>query len=615
MGNSNLQQSDFLLQTAWQNEEYIAKQIAHVRKYLDSKGVNINALHYKDDENYIKIRDKRIGGFPGGVMSLEEFVDRFMYTNRAFDSIYDMGNPNEIEADLCTNPAVASEIWYAFYSDSDEITEANILDELERKKGLIARIRKYLGIDLNELNRNDDREKCERSKILYFFYMLEHKYYPKTNVLMLLDKPSMENIDNTFLGWETQNGEILRTVKESLGKELSLEEKGRIYSAISNISFAWDNILNNVRLLLDFLHDYGFDYTSVEVLQSPIPIFISNEGSQENTYQYPVERLYLNVSQREYLGNLLDIAFVNKIQSNNNYDVPPELVEEMRFLIHKPVDFNNVEEHIKDNALRLSHYVYLGKKVTREDVRRIRTFAHKFQKFLIFCNRANCVMPIQMISNELQIVSFLQTLILDNQSEVFDYTYHGYQKKSKHMMRVQAALKNDKSVPDALQVYWVRKVTDRWYANVGKYAVRSKLRQIEQVCDEIRKQILNQSTLNGMVAAHDFYLDQIDSGFFEVSNQIQSVIRVLNYLQSIGFSYEDHECKIRYAFLDSDDCEGICDAILVNIQDAIRGRDSSCQIACEAKGTTMRDAGFLLELAFDYVEKTCKLMRFDPVLG
>ena len=538
MGNSNLQQSDFLLQTAWQNEEYIAKQIAHVRKYLDSKGVNINALHYKDDENYIKIRDKRIGGFPGGVMSLEEFVDRFMHTNRAFDSIYDMGNPNEIEADLCTNPAVASEIWYAFYSDSDEITEANILDELERKKGLIARIRKYLGIDLNELNRNDDREKCERSKILYFFYMLEHKYYPKTNVLMLLDKPSMENIDNTCLGWETQNGEILRTVKESLGKELSLEEKGRIYSAISNISFAWDNILNNVRLLLDFLHDYGFDYTSVEVLQSPIPIFISNEGSQENTYQYPVE-----------------------------------------------------------------------------DVRRIRTFAHKFQKFLSFCNRANCVMPIQMISNELQIVSFLQTLILDNQSEVFDYTYHGYQKKSKHMMRVQAALKNDKSVPDALQVYWVRKVTDRWYANVGKYAVRSKLRQIEQVCDEIRKQILNQSTLNGMVAAHDFYLDQIDPGFFEVSNQIQSVIRVLNYLQSIGFSYEDHECKIRYSFLDSDDCEGICDAILVNIQDAIRGHDSSCQIMCEAKGTTMRDAGFFLELAFDHVEKTCKLIRFDPVWG
>ena len=615
MGNNNFQQSDFFLQTAWQNEEYVAEQIAHVRKYLDSKGVDLSAKNYKREAKYIEIKDKRLDGFPGGAMSLEEFIDRFMRTNCSFDSIYDMGNPNEIEDSECTDDAVATEIWYSLSLDKEGITEANVLDELERKSGLIERIEKYLGIDLNQLVRDDDREKRERSKILYFFYILEHRYYPNINVLMLLDKPSMENIDNTFLGWQTHNGKIVRTVKEALGKELPLGEKGRVYSTIAAISTEWDSTLNNARLLLDFLHDYGFDYTSVELLHSPIPIFISNEGSRENTCQYPVERLYLTVSQREYLGNLLDIAFVNKIQSSNSYDVPPELVEEMRSLIHKPLDFNNVEEHIKDNALRLSYYVYLGKKTTKEDVRRIRTFAHKFQKFLNFCNRANCVIPIQEISNELQIVSFLQALILDDQSEAFDYTYHDYQDRAKHMMRVQAALKNDKSVPDALQVYWIRKVTDRWYANVGKYDVRLKLREIEQACDELRKQILSQSTLDGMVATHDFYLDQIDPGFFEVSNQIQSVIRVLNYLQSIGFSYEDHECKIRYAFLDSEDCEGICDAILVNIQGTIRDRDSSCQIACEAKGTAMRDAGFLLELAFDYVEKTCKLIRFNPIWG
>lgn len=615
MINNNFQQSDFFLQTAWQNEEYVAEQIAHVRKYLDSKGVDLSAKNYKREAKYIEIKDKRLDGFPGGAMSLEEFIDRFMRTNCSFDSIYDMGNPNEIEDSECTDDAVATEIWYSLSLDKEGITEANVLDELERKSGLIERIEKYLGIDLNQLVRDDDREKRERSKILYFFYILEHRYYPNINVLMLLDKPSMENIDNTFLGWQTHNGKIVRTVKEALGKELPLGEKGRVYSTIAAISTEWDSTLNNARLLLDFLHDYGFDYTSVELLHSPIPIFISNEGSRENTCQYPVERLYLTVSQREYLGNLLDIAFVNKIQSSNSYDVPPELVEEMRSLIHKPLDFNNVEEHIKDNALRLSYYVYLGKKTTKEDVRRIRTFAHKFQKFLNFCNRANCVIPIQEISNELQIVSFLQALILDDQSEAFDYTYHDYQDRAKHMMRVQAALKNDKSVPDALQVYWIRKVTDRWYANVGKYDVRLKLREIEQACDELRKQILSQSTLDGMVATHDFYLDQIDPGFFEVSNQIRSVIRVLNYLQSIGFSYEDHECKIRYAFLDSEDCEGICDAILVNIQGTIRDRDSSCQIACEAKGTAMRDAGFLLELAFDYVEKTCKLIRFNPIWG
>ena len=96
----------------------------------------------------------------------------------------------------------------------------------------------------------------------------------------------------------------------------------------------------------------------------------------------------------------------------------------MKALIHTSVDLNNAEKYIKDNALRLSRYVYLRKEITKEDVRRIRTFAHKFQKFLNFCNRANWVIDKKEISNELQVVSFLQALILDNQSESFDYTYH-----------------------------------------------------------------------------------------------------------------------------------------------------------------------------------------------
>lgn len=228
MGNNNFQQSDFFLQTAWQNEESVAEQIAHVRKYLDSKGVDLSAKNYKREAKYIEIKDKRLDGFPGGAMSLEEFIDRFMRTNCSFDSIYDMGNPNEIEDSECTDDAVATEIWYSLSLDKEGITEANVLDELERKSGLIERIEKYLGIDLNQLVRDDDREKRERSKILYFFYILEHRYYPNINVLMLLDKPSMENIDNTFLGWQTHNGKIVRTVKEALGKELPLGEKGRV---------------------------------------------------------------------------------------------------------------------------------------------------------------------------------------------------------------------------------------------------------------------------------------------------------------------------------------------------------------------------------------------------
>lgn len=618
MENNNSQPFDL-----FRNEEYISKRIDEIKRDLDSKHVDTSIPDYKERLNYKTIRYERVDGFPGGAMSMEEFIERFVSTEYTFESIYDMGNPHELKDSECTDKAVATEICRILMSEKGQtmamaekgMTITDVCNELDRKSGLIERIKKYLGIDLNELDRDDDREKRERSKILYFFYMLEHREYDKVNVLMLLDKPSMENIDNKFLGWKTHNGEIFRTVKEALGKELSLEEKGRIHSTIATISIEWDIILNNARLLLDFLYDYGFDYNSVELIQSPIPIVISDKSNQKNTYQYPVERLYLTISQREYLGNLLDIDFVNKIHNSNNYDVPIELVKEMKPLKDVPVDYSNAEKYIKDNALRLSHYVYLGKKATKEDVRRIRTYAHKFQKFLSFCKRANYLLPEQEISNELMIVSFLQSLILDDQSEAFDYTYHGYQENNKHMTRVQAALKNDKHVPDALQVYWVRKVTDRWYANVGKYDVRLKLRQIEQVCDEIRRQILSQSTLEEMIAAHDFYLGKIDPYFLEVDNQIGAVTSVVKYLHEMGFKYEDHECKIRYAFLDSEDCDSICDSILLNIQVAIQSQETSCQIGCEATGTALKDAGFSLEFAFDYCEKTCTLTQFKLILG
>ena len=61
------------------------------------------------------------------------------------------------------------------------------------------------------------------------------------------------------------------------------------------------------------------------------------------------------------------------------------------------------------------------------------------------------------------------------------------------MPHVQAALKNDNPVPDALQCYWIRKVADRWYANIGKYDARTKTRRLERVCDDIREEILNKT--------------------------------------------------------------------------------------------------------------------------
>ena len=88
---------------------------------------------------------KGISGFPGGTMSLDEFICRFMYTFDTFENEYDLGNPSEIEDSGCTDYAVASKICYRLFDCPNKAEEADvtekIIDQLKQKSGLIERIK------------------------------------------------------------------------------------------------------------------------------------------------------------------------------------------------------------------------------------------------------------------------------------------------------------------------------------------------------------------------------------------------------------------------------------------------------------------------------------------
>lgn len=115
--------------------------------------------------------------------------------------------------------------------------------------------------------------------------------------------------------------------------------------------------------------------------------------------------------------------------------------------------------------------------------------------------------------SELLIISCLQSIILDSSNEIFDYAFHrfeGGKEYRKGKIRVQAALKNDEHTYDALQVYWVRRVMDRSYANVGDSNIRKVTSEIERRCIETLSWVLNSSTIEEMLEASNFYLDSSD---------------------------------------------------------------------------------------------------------
>lgn len=198
--------------------------------------------------------------------------------------------------------------------------------------------------------------------------------------------------------------------------------------------------MENAYYLMDFMYENEYEYD----FEGTINLLKSNTGkSSKYAPQYtlsPIEMLYLKITQHEYIGNMRDIRKLNEIEKNYTHNIPLELVAEMKELHYNRIDINNFEQYLHENALRLSKYVYFGKKPNKEDVRKIRKAKEKFLKWLDFRKRAKPLLNPESICNELQLVSFLQAVILDDSNEIFDYAFHGYDKYYNHKPRVQAAL-------------------------------------------------------------------------------------------------------------------------------------------------------------------------------
>lgn len=111
-------------------------------------------------------------------MTLEEFIERYLLTERevidVYDSMYEMGNKYVLEDD-CEDIDVTKEIIENEKSVDKNDIEAEAQDFVKkfyRSGGLINRLQNYIDFDLEAFDSENKQYKCERCKILYFFYTL-----------------------------------------------------------------------------------------------------------------------------------------------------------------------------------------------------------------------------------------------------------------------------------------------------------------------------------------------------------------------------------------------------------------------------------------------------------
>ncbi len=509
-------------------------------------GFNIHDDNYKDSAGYKKMQNNfAANGFLK--TALDGYIERYLLSDfekhSFYKSIYDMGDPSELDDAECEYEAVAREIVQIKKYEENIKKDKKEIRQLEKSKDpkkvkeaeekrikendetnkLIERtirqlkdysrqLKKHLNIDLNLFDYSLLQNKRERAKILYFIYMLKREF-PHNDILMLLSKPSMENIDNSFLGYETSNGKYVKEIKDKIEKEISPDLKREIEKTVSSVVKKWSDKLIMLYDVMNFLSNQKYDVSDLtDMLKIGFDNAYDAEISLDKLYlsSSPLEILYLKLIQHEYLGQMKDFSKIFNARADINYHIPDKYVEEMEKFELRKLDAKDFDAYFESkNVKKIAEYVYLNPETSPEERRKIRNSKNKVLKLLNFASYAKPTANVMENITELKIISCLQAIILDK-AEKFYYTFANYEgtkgdrkgKKSANM-----ALTESGQIFDIFKAYWLIRVKDRTYSNLGKSDLRKATNEVTKMCVGILEKILDCPTIGEMHSMHKCYYE------------------------------------------------------------------------------------------------------------
>ena len=516
-------------------------------------GIDIYCDNYKESEGYKRAATYELylddSEYETSIL-LTDYIDTYLLENdNAYESKYAMGNLQELNEEDCEYLPIAIDIITAIHNSKN----ANkVLDERDKRadaENIKAEARDFVNrrlkrkdanyfiqmkelVDLNSEQYNYTNLQCkrERAKILYLLCTLDLLDYPHRKVFELLNKPSMENVDNLLYGWETSNGEIVHHIKTSIEAELSWKEIFKIQDEVSDIWERWNRIIHKARNEIEL-------YADNESILSQIMEDINEKGKLINKpyqvhypiFSTPLADFYLHIVLLEYLGHVNDTLTILKQAEKNKYEVSEKYWPVMRLFRYTPF----LEEDAKwfftpENAKKIAKYVYLKDENTPEEVRNlyrqdgksnVREKLIRFLKLWKFSQLGGEHNVLGDVS-VLLVLSCLQCIFLDDKNEIFKYSFHSFERvNTSGKFHVQAALKKDESrqkrICDAEKLYWVRKVLDRCYANIGFNDALRAIRSFEMLCYDVVKKIFESSSLEVLNARNDYYLEIVKHGWLD----------------------------------------------------------------------------------------------------
>ena len=383
------------------------------------------------------------------------------------------------------------------------------------KTGLIRRFKDW-GIDIKS-NNYDCVSKCKI--LLYFFYIEKIKDDKKTEIFKMFGNPTLENVNNSLSKEITQNGNIIKDMKDDISIEIPCDVLCK-YNCI--LIFG----LKKIEPIIDRIGDLILKIDVVEaneLLKRIIKIYeeMINLDNADYSSDKPnlFELVYLKLIQHENIGRELDILSIKNIDLTECFLRcglnTRQLDNKMAF---EPYIINEIDSKLKDkNELKkLIKGVFANEKPTDDERKKFRTALKYLKNNIINLNKN--IIPKSNVNKVNAyplglIIIFLQCLIargsngddIDLKIENRFYGYETSDNKSIHstIRKIDKAFKKGELTIFLLAYY-------NFYIRLGKKDIADTIYQCEEFIDKMVMHILSLNSIEQMKFKFDFVLDRFD---------------------------------------------------------------------------------------------------------
>ena len=481
-----------------------------VKKDLEDAGIDISKDDYYKNPSFAKFKKSFVS--EGGVAITEAWwIEQNFVGQKRLEKIYGpyaMGIERKLTEEELQEKYLfkvladkypeksrtENYIWKYFYRDEG--------DENDSKKGLFKRLEK-IGFFMDRFPNSQ-----EKLRLMYFLYCFEVDNNVKIGAF--LDKPTLENVDDGFIGIETKNGDLMAELKRGIGKSLSVDYRRMVLNGIVHFTMQWEEQIKKIIAYLDFtITDEYADtlkricYQLEEIVSMMLPL---QEGNYTDAL---LETFYLKLFEHEHMGREYDVLDVN-LRNTLSEEAVSYKPEAYKLFAYRPIKKSEMESFLRDKKEELLPFVFERDIIEQYDRERYDRVLSNVSNFLNIVEENTKAAESEVVPMLYAIV-YMQEFINIDKKERIPNDYYRY--KTGEIKSINQELNLGNEARRKSQIAIARRVTRRMYKYAGKAELSEVAFKAEMYIDMIISRIHQCDSFKDMCYMNNFFLNLTDTVF------------------------------------------------------------------------------------------------------